>query len=150
MSCQSSATRAALSPAGFIMLLISKSFYGREDQGLTDKLLKELPGVLNWALAGWAALKRKGHFIQPASAKQALEQLEDLSSPIGAFVRERCETGAAFSVSTSDVFNAWVEWCAGQRRPGRRHAGRTAPRDRSGLVWRRDRERAAATVLEFE
>jgi putative DNA primase/helicase len=100
----------------FVMLLMSKSFYGREDQGLTDKLLTELPGILNWSLAGWAALKRAGHFVQPASAKQALQQLEDLSSPTGAFVRERCEVGAAFSVSTSDVFNAWIEWCAGQRR----------------------------------
>jgi putative DNA primase/helicase len=100
----------------FIMLLMSKSFYGREDKGLTEKLLTELPSILNWSLEGWAALKRVGHFSQPASAKQALEQLEDLSSPIGAFVRERCEIGAAFSVSTSDVFNAWVEWCAGQRR----------------------------------
>jgi putative DNA primase/helicase len=100
----------------FIMLLMSKSFYGREDRGLTDKLLTELPGILNWSLEGWAALKRAGRFSQPASAAQALQQLEDLSSPIGAFVRERCEIDAAFSVGTSDVFNAWVEWCAGQRR----------------------------------
>jgi putative DNA primase/helicase len=100
----------------FVMLLMSQSFYGREDRGLTDKLLTELPGILNWSLEGWAALKRVGRFKQPASAQQALEQLEDLSSPIGAFVRRRCEIGAAFSVSTSDVFNAWVEWCSGQRR----------------------------------
>jgi putative DNA primase/helicase len=100
----------------FIMLLMTNSFYGREDQGLTDKLLTELPGILNWALAGWKTLKRVGHFKQPASAQQAMEQLEDLSSPIGAFLRERCEIGAAFNDNTGDVFSAWVEWCTGQRR----------------------------------
>ena len=38
----------------FILLLMTNSFYGREDHGLTDRLLTELPGILNWAIAGWA------------------------------------------------------------------------------------------------
>jgi putative DNA primase/helicase len=100
----------------FIMLLMTQSFYGREDRGLTDKLLTELPGILNWAITGWETLKRVGHFEQPASAQQAMQQLEDLSSPTGAFVRERCEVGAAFESSTGDVFSAWVEWCTSQHR----------------------------------
>ena len=40
----------------FILLSLTESFYGREDPGLTDKLLSELPGILNWAIAGWARL----------------------------------------------------------------------------------------------
>jgi putative DNA primase/helicase len=83
---------------------------------LTNKLLTELPGILNWALAGWEMLNRVGYFKQPASAQQAMEQLEDLASPIGAFVRERCEIGAGFSANVSDVFNAWEEWGKAQRR----------------------------------
>jgi putative DNA primase/helicase len=100
----------------FIMLLMTNSFYGREDRGLTDKLISELPGILNWALEGWAALKRVGHFEQPASAQQAMQQLEDLSSPIGAFVRERCEIGWTFNANVNDVFSAWLEWCESQHR----------------------------------
>jgi len=34
----------------------TKSFYGREDQTLTDKLLTELRGILNWAITGWRRL----------------------------------------------------------------------------------------------
>jgi putative DNA primase/helicase len=49
-----------------------------------------------------------------------MQQLEDLSSPIGAFVRECCEIGPAYSVSVSDVFNAWGGWCMTQ---GREHTG---------------------------
>jgi putative DNA primase/helicase len=104
----------------FILLLLRESFYGREDQDLTSKLLNELPGILNWAIAGWARLGSFGRFRQPTSATEALEQLEDLSSPIGAFVRERCDIGAAYSVSVIGVFNAWTGWCMSQ---GREHTG---------------------------
>jgi putative DNA primase/helicase len=104
----------------FILLLLRESFYGREDQDLTSKLLNELPGILNWAIAGWAGLASFGRFRQPTSATEAVEQLEDLSSPISAFVRERCEIGAAYSVSVIGIFNAWTEWCMAQ---GREHAG---------------------------
>jgi putative DNA primase/helicase len=104
----------------FILLLLTESFYGREDQDLTRKLLSERTGILNWAIVGWARLASSGRFQQPASAKGAVEQLEDLASPIGAFLRECCGIGAAFSVRAGDLFDAWTEWCATQ---GREHAG---------------------------
>jgi putative DNA primase/helicase len=40
----------------FIVLALTASFYGREDHGLTDRLSTELPGILNWAIAGWGRL----------------------------------------------------------------------------------------------
>ena len=104
----------------FIVLLLGESFFGREDAELTKKLLTELPGILNRAIAGWARLINRGRFQQPTSATEAVEQLEDLSSPIGAFVRERCEIGAGYSASFGEVFSAWTEWCMTQRRD---HAG---------------------------
>lgn len=104
----------------FILLVLMESFYGREDQALTDKLLKELPGILNWSLAGWARLNRLGAFQQPASGVEAMEALEDLASPIGAFVRDRCNIGAAHSADVDAVFGAWKTWCETQ---GRERAG---------------------------
>jgi putative DNA primase/helicase len=44
----------------FILLLLTETFYGREDLGLTGKLLTELPGILNWAVAGWRRLRNVG------------------------------------------------------------------------------------------
>lgn len=104
----------------FIILLLTKSFYGHEDQALTAKLLTELPGILNWSITGWHRLQNFGHFKQPASAIDAVEQLEDLGSPIGAFVREKCDTGPACQVSPDRLFQAWCDWCATQ---GRDHPG---------------------------
>jgi putative DNA primase/helicase len=104
----------------FVLLMLTKSFYGCEDQNLTEKLLTELPGILNWAIVGWGRLRRFGHFRQPASAAEAIEQLEDLASPVGAFVRERCEIGAAYTVGVDEIFDAWKTWCEAQ---GRDHPG---------------------------
>jgi putative DNA primase/helicase len=104
----------------FIILRLVNSFYGREDKTLTDRLLTELPGILNWALAGWRRLKTRGHFVQPASAAQAVQEMEDLSSPIGAFLRDRCLIGPQCTVEPAKLFEAWNEWCKSQ---GRDHPG---------------------------
>jgi putative DNA primase/helicase len=58
--------------------------------------------------------------LQPRSALDAVQQLEDLGSPIGAFLRERCVIGAGHSVGVSHLFDAWCEWCKAQ---GRDHPG---------------------------
>ena len=34
----------------FIVLMLSRSFYGRENRTLTEELSKELPGIFNWSL----------------------------------------------------------------------------------------------------
>jgi len=95
----------------FMMLRLTESFYGREDKALTAKLLTELPGILNWAIEGWRQLRERGHFVQPASVEDALRDMEDLSSPVGAFVRERCEVGSGLRVWIDDLYASWKEWC---------------------------------------
>lgn len=104
----------------FILLCLTKSWYGREDHELTDRLLEELPGILNWSIAGWRRLYERGYFVQPRSSQEAIEQLEDLGSPIGAFVRDRCEVGQGLSVEINTLFAAWQSWCVDS---GRTSAG---------------------------
>ena len=107
----------------FILLMLTKSFYGQEDRNLTKKLMTELPGILNWSADGWVRLERRGHFQQPELAKEAVEQLEELASPIGAFVRECCDMGPAHCVAIDSLFLAWKGWCTEQ---GRDHPGTKA------------------------
>ena len=104
----------------FIVLTLTKSFYGREDPGLTESLLGELPGVLNWAIEGWQRLQARGYFVQPKSSAEAIEELRDLGSPIGAFVRECCVVGPGQTVECAILFSRWREWCSEQ---GRVHHG---------------------------
>lgn len=104
----------------FLILLMTRSFYGREDQTLTDKLLQELPGILNWSLDGWARLKARKRFVQPQSAAEAQRDFEDLGSPMGAFVRDCCDVGAGFECRPEELYSRWLSWCNDQNiaRPG--------------------------------
>jgi putative DNA primase/helicase len=100
----------------FIVLTMQRSFFGNEDHGLTGRLLSELPGILNWAIEGWRRLQERGYFRQPASSAEAIQELEDLSSPVGAFLRERCETGPGLEVPCALLYAHWRVWCEDQGR----------------------------------
>lgn len=100
----------------FIVLLLTKSFLGREDRGLTERLSGELPGILNWSIAGWQRLNKRGHFRQPKTAAQALQQLEDLSSPVKVFLRERCDLAPGVRAKPDDLYTDWGLWCDEQGR----------------------------------
>jgi putative DNA primase/helicase len=94
-----------------VLLRLTRSFYGQEDTKLTDTLLQELSGILLWAIEGWKRLRKRGHFEQPESSKRVIEQFEDLSSPINAFLRDCCETGKDFEVPCAELFKRWKGWC---------------------------------------
>ncbi|MGC6487494.1 MAG: phage/plasmid primase, P4 family [Planctomycetota bacterium] len=95
----------------FLILQLRRSFYGQEDVGLTDQLISELPGILNWALEGWSRLQTLGHFVAPATSNEATAELEDLGSPVGAFVRENCIVGAGCRVDVDILYSRWQQWC---------------------------------------
>lgn len=103
-------------PGRLIILQFMESWYGREDSGLTNRLLEELPGVLLWAIEGWKRLKARGRLQQPASGSDLIEDMEDLSSPIGAFLRDCCVVGKGESVESAELFSAWKSWCDDQGR----------------------------------
>lgn len=134
----------------FILFKLTQSFYGREDQHLTDRLVTELPGILNWALAGWDRLNERGHFRQPPSSLDAIADLEELSSPIQAFCRERTNIGTGYATLVSDLFTEWQNWCAERGRdPGNAHVfGRMLKSAVAGLETRQ-RRIGAKLVREF-
>jgi putative DNA primase/helicase len=100
----------------FIVLTLKNSFFGREDLGLTDRLLAELPSILNWSLDGLGRLRKRRHFRQPQSSAAAITDLEDLASPIKAFLRDRCNIGPGHNVAVEHLFEGWKVWCASQNR----------------------------------
>ena len=104
----------------FVILKMTRSFYGQEDRGLLGRLTPELPGILRWALAGYDRLKARGHFVVPDSSRLAQEELENLGSPIGAFIRDCCDVGAGLGIRCDDLYRLWCAWCQEQ---GRDHPG---------------------------
>lgn len=110
---------AAALASRFIILKCTESFLGREDHGLEQRLLAELPGILNWSLEGLDRLNKRKRFIQPRASAEVGQELEDLASPVMVFVRERCVVSPTAQVDRNVLFNAWSDWSrANGRQPG--------------------------------
>ncbi len=137
----------------FIILRMVQSFYGQEDLALGSKLTPELPGILLWAIAGWKRLEARGHFIPPASSTAAQQELEDLGSPIGAFIRDRCIVEQGQAVNCDMLYRVWCTWCEEQ---GRDHSGtkQTFGRDLAaavpGLKRTQPRQSDGSRTAEYE
>jgi putative DNA primase/helicase len=101
----------------FVILRLTQSFYGNEDTGLTERLLNELPGILNWAIEGWQRLQQRGRFVMPTSVRDVVQEIEDLSSPVSAFVRDACIIGAGHRVSGDSLALRRLEAMVRRRRP---------------------------------
>jgi putative DNA primase/helicase len=106
----------------FLIIELERSFYGEEDEGLTQKLLEELPGILLWSLCGLERLRQRRRFEQPQKAIEAMEEMEALASPVRAFIREACVIEPGVEIVTSDLYRQWVSWCEIH---GRSHPGTT-------------------------
>ncbi len=68
-----------------VALEMKKSYYGREDHGLYDRLCAELPGILNWAIAGWNSLREAGKFIVPKRSVELAAELDKTMSQFAVF-----------------------------------------------------------------
>lgn len=99
-----------------VLLKFKQSFLGREDHTLEERLMRELPGVLNWSLDGLKRLNKRiaeEHigFIQPDDGKEDLKLITELSSPIIAFITECCELSPAAAIPKRELFGVWKLWC---------------------------------------
>lgn len=103
-----------------VVLALERSFYGKEDLTLIARLQTELPSILNWAREGYVRLRERGYFVQPASGHDAVEQLEELASPVTAFVRECCQIRSGLTTRIELLYQSWRVWCDtnGRREPG--------------------------------
>jgi len=94
-----------------IVLRLTQSWFGREDKELLPALMAERAGILWWAIGGWRKLQQRGELLQPASGAESIQQLDELASPVGAFVRDCCRVGPEHEIMRSDLFAAFKAWC---------------------------------------
>jgi putative DNA primase/helicase len=104
----------------FLVLQFNRSWLGKEDMGLKQRLETELPGILLWAVEGLRRLRSRGRFVQPQQGREALQELEESTSPVRHFIQERCVVDAAASVPVEDLYKAWCDHCEriGRKEPG--------------------------------
>jgi putative DNA primase/helicase len=95
----------------FVVLAMTESFLGRENRRLTEELTAELSGILSWSLDGLDRLNRQGKFTEPKSSTDSILALQDLVSPVAAYVRDNCEVGIGYQIPVADLFADWRSWC---------------------------------------
>ena len=104
-----------------IIVLDQELSTARKTRNSPDKLATELSGILNWAIVGYRRLTKRGYFVQPESAREVVEDIETLGSPIKAFVRDLCEVGPGLSVAIDSLYRCYKHvWCEaeGRKDPG--------------------------------
>lgn len=94
-----------------LVLPLSKSWLGCEDYELFERLVPELPGILLWAIEGWRRLRERGHFVCPQTSREIQDELCDLTSPVAAFVRQRCMVGPGYEVPCAELYGVFKRWC---------------------------------------
>ena len=94
-----------------IILVMNRTYAGKEDPRVEKRIHAELPGILNWAIIGRDRLHREkgGKIIQPKSGIASINWLRIEVSPVSAFLHQCCvETG---KVNSNDCFEAYQMWC---------------------------------------
>lgn len=90
------------------------SFYGREIPGVKASLMAELPGILNWALAGLRRLTEAGRFTEPQSSEELASEVRRQQSPVQAFLDDLCALADPQAVNPvpldelHPVYRAWA------------------------------------------
>ncbi len=120
---------ASVAIVGRLVLLLTKeSWLGRENHKLEEELRTELTGILNWSLQGLRRLTidNKNQFTRFEAADQAIAQMQDLASPVGAFVRERCKVEANSEIAVDKLYADYKRWCelSEHRKFDKAHFGR--------------------------
>jgi P4 family phage/plasmid primase-like protien len=89
------------------------------DGRLPEKLLKELPGIFNWALAGAVRLLRQGRFTDCAVCSACVEEHRTDSDPFKQFADEWLLFGPEREVRADLLYEGYAGFCKGNGRLAR-------------------------------
>ena len=98
-----------------IILQFNRQFQEHErDIHREEKLMAELPGILNWAVTGLQNLLRRGKFDAPPSSHQAIEAYRLNSDPVRQFLLELSDEAVMYNfnagVRSSDLYQRYRTW----------------------------------------
>jgi putative DNA primase/helicase len=82
----------------------------QKDPALADKLLGELPGILNWALEGCLRWQREGLKV-PACVRKATEDYRREEDVIGQFLDDCTRPAESVRTPVTVVYDLYGRWC---------------------------------------
>ena len=97
-----------------LVLPFTKSFLGKEDLTLGQRLAAELPGIAVWAMKGAQRLIGEqdsgARWPVPRAAEDAVERFSVLNAPMQEFLDANFEQKDGGFVATSVLWARWMDW----------------------------------------
>ncbi len=89
-----------------------------QDKTLRDKLVAQLPGILNWAVQGCLLWQREG-LAPPEQVKEATASYREELDVFGRFLSECCEVDPDGKETAKALYERYLTWChqAGEKKP---------------------------------
>ena len=82
----------------------------KQDKRLVDKLIIELPGILNWAIRGCLEWQRRG--LEPVGkVREVTSAYRAESDLIAQFLEEKASSVLTEKVKASDLYKVYKSWC---------------------------------------
>lgn len=88
----------------------------KQDKKLAQSLAEELPGILNWALAGLRKWQTSG-LGSPLVVREAVEVYREEMDSVGQFIESECEVGPLHHVEVTSLYGQYRSWSASQGCP---------------------------------
>ena len=82
-----------------------------QDKRLREKLQKELPGILAWAVEGCLEWQRHGLGV-PEEVRVATESYREEMDVLGAFIADCCVLDPNGRETAAELYRAYTRWCA--------------------------------------
>jgi putative DNA primase/helicase len=91
-----------------MVLSLNNSFVGRENWGLTAELLKEMPGIIQWACNGLTRLRSQRHFTEVPSNLIELQEFRRAINSLQSFYDENVSMYEGQEMSFSDFYRSAI------------------------------------------
>lgn len=82
----------------------------QRDVNLVPKLIDELPGIFNWAYAGYKMLKTVNYFTDTPEQSELISQFEQTSNPVLVFC-EDYDGSFTGTLTRTEIYNWYKNWC---------------------------------------
>ena len=93
------------------LIPFEQTFEGNaQDKRLKQKLLAELPGILNWAIEGCLLWQKQG-LVQPAHIKSATMEYRDEMDLLAEWIESCCSIGPNESATVGNLYQSYNGWC---------------------------------------
>lgn len=82
----------------------------KEDSKLGERLLREIPGIAQWALIGLNRLRANGRFTEAETGKQEKQCIAEDMNPMSRFIHDVCVLDKNGFTSNDDLYRTYQLW----------------------------------------